>query len=105
MPQPKRTAHLLALARRGAEVRAHELVSELKNLVALFPHVQDTFDADELPLSFIIAKGSGQARRVPAGRPRARGRRRVSAAARKATSERMRRYWAERRKAKKAGQK
>jgi hypothetical protein len=105
MPRPTQNAHLHELARRGAEVRARELVSELKNLVRVFPHVWDAFDADELPLSFIIAKGSGQVKRAATKRSRPRGQRRMSAAARKATSERMRRYWAQRRKAKGAGRK
>jgi hypothetical protein len=62
--------HLLALARRGAEVRLRELAHEARHLLAVFPHLGDTFDADELPVSFLIEEG---ARRRPAtesaGRP------------------------------------
>ena len=95
MPRPKRDAHLFEFAKRGAEVRLHELVNEAKNLVGLFPHLRDSFDKDELPLRFIVARDSGAATK----HSDVRRRRRMSAAARKAVSARMKRYWAERRKA------
>jgi hypothetical protein len=73
------------------------LVQEVKNLIGLFPHLRDSFDRDELPLSFIIRRDAGSVTRARAGqRPR---RRTMSAAARKAVSDRMSRYWAARRKA------
>jgi hypothetical protein len=56
----KRSSHILEYARRGAEVRLRELTQEIKNLVELFPHLRDSFDRDEMPVSFLIAKGSGQ---------------------------------------------
>jgi hypothetical protein len=98
MPRRRHDAHLFELAKRGAEVQFRELVQEAKNLIGLFPHLRDSFDPDELPLSFIMARGAG---RVTRARAAERPRRRMSAAARKAVSERMRRYWAARRKAKK----
>jgi hypothetical protein len=71
------------------------LVHEVKLLVELFPHLRDSFDKDELPVSFILAKGSGRAKtRNPNSR-----RRRMSSAARKAISARMKKYWSARRKA------
>jgi len=83
MPRPKRHAQLLDLAKRGAEARLRELAQKIRYLVDLFPDVRDSFDRDELPLPFILAKtGSKQP-----------GRRRMSAAARRAASERMTRYW------------
>lgn len=88
---------MLEFAKRGAELRFRDLVHEARNLIALFPHLRDSFDADELPLPFIIAEGARQTGGLPA---RAR-KRRMSPAARKATSERMTRYWAEQRKANK----
>ena len=101
MPQPKRDAHLLDLAKRGAEVRLRELTQEMKNLVGLFPDLRDSFDADEMPMPFIIAKGAGRVNRATAAeRPR---RRRMSAAARRTVSERMKRRWAEWRKQKAGG--
>jgi hypothetical protein len=73
------------------------LVQEVKNLIGLFPHLRDSFDRDELPLSFIIRRDAGSVARARTGqRPR---RRTMSAAARKAVSDRMSRYWAARRKA------
>ena len=94
---PKHPPHILELAKRGAEVRLRELVSEAKNLVGLFPHLRDSFDKDELPLKFIMAEGSGAATKTSARRTR-----QMSAAARKAVSLRMKKMWAARRKAKKA---
>ena len=99
MPRRKANAHLFEFAKRGAEVRLRELVQEAKNLIGLFPHLRDSFDKDELPLSFIIARGAGRLKQNTAAE-RPRRRRRMSAAARKAVSERMRKYWAARRKAK-----
>src|ERR1035437_3486594 len=97
---PKHPPHILELAKRGAEVRLRELVSEAKNLVGLFPHLRDSFDKDELPVPFILKKGAG---RVPKKQAQGRRRRRkMSAAARKAISERMKKSWAKRRKATKA---
>jgi hypothetical protein len=77
------------------------LVQEAKNVIDLFPHLRDSFDKDELPVSFIIRSDAGPVRRASAAQ---RPRRRMSAAARKAVSERMMRYWAGRRKAKQSGQ-
>jgi hypothetical protein len=94
---PKHPPHILELAKRGAEVRLRELVSEAKNLVGLFPHLRDSFDKDELPLKFIMAEGSGAATKTSGRRTR-----QMSAAARKAVSLRMKKMWAARRKAKKA---
>jgi hypothetical protein len=76
-------------------VRLRELVHEARNLVGLFPHLRDSFDKDELPIPFILAKGAGRVRRTSADE---RPRRRMSAAARKAASLRMTQYWAKRRK-------
>ena len=98
MPIRKQHAHLLELAKRGAEVRLRELAQEARNLIGLFPHLRDSFDKDELPISFILAKGAGRLTTISAQRPR----RQMSAAARKALRERMKRYWAARRTAAKA---
>ena len=48
------------LTKRRAEARFRDLMFEVKLLVDLFPHLRDSFDADELPIAFIVAKGSGQ---------------------------------------------
>lgn len=96
MPRTRQNSRLYELAKRGAEVQLRELVHEVKLLIDLFPHLRDSFDKDELPLSFIVAKDSGASTKK---KPRRRQRSRMSAAARKAVSERMKKYWAARRKA------
>jgi hypothetical protein len=101
MPRRKQTVHLYELAKRGAEVRLRELVQEAKNVIDLFPNLRDSYDRDELPLSFIVRRDAGPLAKASATRG-PRRRRRMSAAARKAVSERMKKVWAARRKAKKA---
>src|SRR5438876_2796962 len=96
MPRRKANAHLFEFAKRGAEVRLRKLVQEAKNLIGLFPHLRDSFDKDELPVSFIIARSAGRLTRTSAGERPQQRRRRMSADARKAVSERMKRYWAAR---------
>ena len=91
---PRYSTHILELAKRGAETRLQDLVHETKLLIQLFPHLRDSFDKDELPVSFIVAKGSGRLTRRKTLRGRG-----MSAAARKAVSVRMKKYWAARRKA------
>jgi hypothetical protein len=94
---PKHRSHILELARRGAEARLQDLRQEATLLLQLFPHLRDAFDKDELPVSFIIAKGSGRLTK----RVGARQRPRLSVAARKAVSLRMKKHRAAKRKAKK----
>jgi hypothetical protein len=99
MPRP--SSEILKFAKLGAEARLRELVQEAKNLFDLFPHLRDAFDSDELPVRFIIAKGAGRGTKADAADGAKRLRRRMSATARQAVSARMKRYWAQRRKAKK----
>lgn len=94
----KHSSNILALAKRGAEARLEDLKQEIKLLVGLFPHLRDSFDEDDLPLSFIMAKDSGRLKGKNSGRRR----QRMSAAARKAVGARMKRYWAAKRKTTKA---
>ena len=91
MPKTTKSDHFLELAKRGAEVRARFLAQELKLLLAAFPHLADAFDPDGLPIPFILRTGAA---RPVAGPPRTR--KPMSAAARKAIGERMKRYWASR---------
>jgi len=91
VPKQNREAHLYDLARRGAEARLGELMQEVKLLLGLFPHLRDSFDQDELPLPFIIASHSGRGTEPPRA-----GRRKVSAAGRRAMSRRMKAYWSKR---------
>ena len=57
----KRRSHprLYELAKRGAEVQLRELVAEMKLILGFFPHLRDSFDRDELPIKFIMARSSG----------------------------------------------
>jgi hypothetical protein len=79
---------LKKLARLGAKARLEELRQEEAAIRRAFP---DLFSKGTTAAS-ATAAGTGGGRRK---------RSRMSAAARKAVSERMRKYWAERRKAKK----
>jgi len=47
-----RSSHILELARKGAEGRLRELIDEAKALAKSFPHLRDSFDPDELPITF-----------------------------------------------------
>ena len=66
----KQSPRILELAKREAEARFQDLLHEAKLLVELFPHLRDSFDPDELPVSFIVAKGSGQLKKKEAPRRR-----------------------------------
>jgi hypothetical protein len=83
----KESTHLYELAKRGAEVRLRDLVQEAKYLIELFPHLRDSFDKDELPINFIVAKDSGSLTKKTGGK-------RMSAAARAKISAAQKRRWA-----------
>jgi hypothetical protein len=55
----KRTSGLVASTKRRARARFKELADELGLLLVSFPDLADAFDADELPVSFIL-KRDGQ---------------------------------------------
>ena len=88
----KHSSHILDLAKRGAALRLRELANELHTLLIAFPDLHDAFDADELPVSFIVRR---DARR--AGASAVTRRKPMSAAAKRAVSQRMKKYWAGRR--------
>ena len=86
----KHSHSILEFAKKGATHRYQELRAELAELVKAFPHLR---------------YGSAVSPSMPdaVDEPRTRGRRKrskMSAAARKAVSLRMRKYWAARRKEK-----
>ena len=85
------TEQLRRLARLGAIARLEQLQQEEAAIRAEFPEL---FGRGRR-----LAGGGNPAADAPRG-GRRRRRRRMSAAARKAVSDRMRKYWAERRKAK-----
>jgi hypothetical protein len=93
LPRETRNAHLYEFAKRGAEARFRDVVSEFRQLLELFPHLRDSFDPDELPIPLILARG---ARRVST-RAAAKGpkrRRRMSAAAREKIRQAQLKRWA-----------
>jgi len=63
MPKRARRPHLYELAKRGAEVQLRELLEEVKLILSMFPHLRDSYDKDELPIKFIMARSSGAATR------------------------------------------
>jgi hypothetical protein len=90
----KHSADILTWARRGAEARWHELQAEVAHLVKSFPH-----------LGGLTATKTRKGRKSTAAAsdvtPVKRRRSKMSAAQKKAVSARMKKYWAERRNAKK----
>ena len=87
----RHSSHILELARKGAEYRYRELKAEVAALVRDFPHL-----AEQAGTALGRTTGKAEAtvkRTVRRGRS-------MSAAARKAVSERMKAYWAARRAAK-----
>ncbi|MGE3507793.1 MAG: hypothetical protein AB7N65_02790 [Vicinamibacterales bacterium] len=81
------------LARLGAQARLEEIHREEAAIRQAFPEL---FRAASRPVRAAVARDEATAE--PAPRPRRKNR--MSAAMRKAVSERMRKYWAERRKSK-----
>jgi hypothetical protein len=55
-------SHLLQLGKRDVERRYRELATEMTCLCTSFPDLSEAFDADELPVSFIIERGARGAR-------------------------------------------
>ena len=88
------TEQLRRLARLGAIARLEQLRQEEAGIRAEFPELFGRGRRASSGSDGVVTRGRGRA-----GRRRS-GRRPMSAAARKAVSERMRKYWAERRKAK-----
>jgi hypothetical protein len=85
---PKHSSQILKLARKGAEARLHELETEIAAIAKIFPHLE--FGSAVSPSMPDAVEQSVQPK------VRRRNRRKMSAAARKAVSVRMKKYWAER---------
>lgn len=45
-----------------AEARFHALVYELQLLTLAFPHLKDAYDADDLPIPFLLERGAARAK-------------------------------------------
>ena len=85
------------MARKGAEHRYEELQAEIAALVRHFPHVARKAGKQ---ISETVSQGAAA---VETEAPKVRRRaKKMSAEARQAVSERMKKYWAKRRKAKKS---
>jgi hypothetical protein len=94
----KHSSNILELARRGAQSRYEELKAELDRLVRQFPDLRGRA-RDVLKRGGRTAQSA--ARQLTTEAPtRARKRKPMSAAAKKAVSRRMKKYWADRRKKK-----
>ena len=65
-PLAKDHPRMLELAKRGAQAQLNDLLHEIDMLLELFPHLRDSFDADELPVSFLLKRGSDRADRKQA---------------------------------------
>ncbi|HVA22916.1 MAG TPA: hypothetical protein VMW62_00820 [Chloroflexota bacterium] len=87
----KHSNHIMEFARRGAEARYHELQNEIAALIKSFPHLRSQKKRPGLAELADRATETIRKRRK---------RKAMSAAARKAVSARMKKYWAARRKAK-----
>jgi hypothetical protein len=66
----KQCTRLLELGKRRAERRVGALINEVSVLSASFPHLADAFDADKLPVSFILKRDSRGAKIEVVGRHR-----------------------------------
>jgi hypothetical protein len=88
----KHSSHILELARKGAQHRVEELQAELAALRRDFPGLAERAGA---AIGTAVGRTEADVKRTVA-----RGRR-MSAAARRAVSERMKKYWAARRAGKK----
>lgn len=88
----KHSSHILELARKGAQHRLEELQAEIAALKRNFPGLAERAGA---AVSTVVGRTEVEVKgTVTRGR-------RMSAAARKAVSERMKKYWAARRTGKK----
>ena len=88
----KHSNDILALARRGAQHRYHELVAELEALARQFPGLTSGARA--------VVKRGRKAVRAAAEELQPRKRRKMSAAARKAISDAQKKRWAKQKNAK-----
>jgi hypothetical protein len=62
-------AHLMELAKQGARARLEDLLHEAQMLLELFPHLGDSIDEDELPVSFLLKHGAQKSVDVKRRRP------------------------------------
>jgi hypothetical protein len=89
----KHPSHILELARTGAEHRYEELKSEIASLIKHFPHLHEGKKSVRKAPNFKAGKELALAPEATSIRKRAGW----SAAAKKAVSLRMKKYWAAKR--------
>jgi hypothetical protein len=87
-------SHILELARKGAEHRHEELKAEIAALIKTFPHLREGKASVRKSVSVKPGKLAAESTSTPT-------RAKWSAAAKKAVSLRMKKYWAARRAAEK----
>jgi hypothetical protein len=87
------------LARLGAQTRLAELAAEIDSIQRMFPGLGGATRKKRGRPTRSGLNGQGDPAQKASGEGRARRRKPMSAAAKKAVGERMRKYWAERRKA------
>ncbi len=95
MPNELTQEVLQRLAKLGAQARLDQIETERKAILAAFPDL-----LGRRPGRKPGGRKAAEPAAAVAQAPKARRRHKMSAAARKAVSERMRKYWADRRKAK-----
>jgi hypothetical protein len=76
------SSQMLQLTRRRAASRLRQLLDEIQMLTVSFPDLHDAFDADELPIAFILKRDSHRSE------PEFRGREAISASADDAAGQR-----------------
>jgi hypothetical protein len=57
----KTSGDMAGLTRDGATTRFQMLIEEMKLMLDVFPHLRDSYDPDELPVSFIVKRDAGRA--------------------------------------------
>jgi|GEM_PF-2987203 hypothetical protein len=66
----KHSSHVFQLTRHGAAYRLRQLLDEIQMLMGSFPDLRDAFDADELPVAFILKRDSRRSERALRGSKR-----------------------------------
>ena len=59
----RHSSQLLQLTRRRAGFTLHQLIDEIQLLKVAFPDLRDAFDADELPIAFILKRDAPRSSR------------------------------------------
>lgn len=70
LPKHPTRAHLLELAKHGAQAQLSDLLHEMRMILELFPDLRDSFDADELPVRFLLKRGATKRQMSAAARAR-----------------------------------